>query len=482
MFRFSAVITLALLAGCGNTDNNTNTAAKPPTNIHALNYYPDCEFTIVDTIKVHSGIVNTDLSPADKRSFQYSEEFAHTVGSPAQTFHELQQRAKRNSADAVAVIDYFVDKGDIRLAKGKSVYGEKHTMQAELIKLYSCPANRINDPRGKLVKFNREGKRNLRDSSKVVANFDQLLMIDNAATNHVLSNVINVNQQVLGFDFTMTKKQLVSVLGAPSAMLQTNQDELVLFYGRNYLFMFKGKQFVGFEHARKLLPTHLSNRIPFNEQFDELTPKLNQTFALGSKAADVVSHLGIQAKVLKNRQASIHSKSLVTHLTFEKSHRYAKQLSDYELGGIAMYKKGVKPFNWRAIAANKPKLSFIDLERSFFGKGNAIDRNIVGEALGMPDMKIMKSAKKEVWVYGNELIFDFYRGFLNKYRFVSTTKNKSQPCVKCLYLGQAKRDLPSKYITRRTQNQYTLENNQFSYLVEFSNDEKVDDIEVFLKQ
>ncbi|NMP30082.1 hypothetical protein HII17_00785 [Thalassotalea sp. M1531] len=478
--RFSSFIALAFLAGCGSTSSNT--APKATTNIASLNFYPDCEFTIVDTIKVHSGIVNKDLSPADKKNFQFSEQYNQTVGSPKLTYGKLQQRAKRNDVDAVAIIDYFVDKGTIRLTKGKNVYGEKHTMRAELIKFYNCPANKVNDPRGKLVKFNRQGERNFRDTSNVVAEFDQLHIIENEQTDQVLTNNIVVNEQVLGFGFETTKNQLASVLGAPSAMIKTKQGNLVFLYGRKYLFMFKGDELIGFEHARKILPTHLSNRVSFNEEFEELAPQMNQQVSLGDNANKVLTALSLNADQFKKHLVSIKGNELTTYLRFGKSHRYAKQLKDFELAGIAMYRKGVKPFNWQAIAQTKKKVSYIDMERSFLGKGNAIDRATVAAALGTPDLKILKSDIKEVWAYGNELIFDFYRGHLSKYRFESVSKNKAQSCVKCIYLGQAKIDLPSKYITRRSESQYTLENKQFSYLVEFSNEQKVDDIEVFIKQ
>ncbi|REL36623.1 hypothetical protein [Thalassotalea euphylliae] len=295
---------------------------------------------------------------------------------------------------------------------------------------------------------------------------------------------IDVNGDILGAQLGWNKRQVTALLGEPSAIIKVSGKQSAFLYGRKHLFLFDRDTFVGYEHSDWLLPLHLSNRIPLHDNLYGADITIDKELEIGSTLLQVSKALYLKAPILRFNTLRVQGRKTLTRLYFN-GNTSADKANNKQLSGISIYFRGYQEFDWQGVVALASSTTFIDLTEGLLESKRKISKDDVVDTLGLPTITIPKARNKDVWVYGNSLIVDFVRGNMIKYTLESNKyQSQRRPCVQCLYVGQPRTEIPNRFVTQRTQNQLTLENNGFSYLVNLSEDStpKVDEVQVFIKQ
>ena len=295
---------------------------------------------------------------------------------------------------------------------------------------------------------------------------------------------IDVNGEILGAQLGWEKRQIIALLGEPSAIVRVSGKQSAFFYGRKHLFLFDRDILVGYEHSDWLLPLHLSNRIPLHDKLYQAGITIDKELEIGSTLSQVSQALYLKAPILRYNTLRVQGRKTLTRLYFNNN-SLANNLNEKQLSGISIYFRGYQEFDWQSVVALSKSKTFIDLSEGLLDSKSKISKEDVVETLGLPTLTIAKPRNKDIWIYGNSLIVDFVRGNMIKYTLESS-KHQSQhrPCTQCLYVGQPRTEIPNQFVTQRTQRQLTLESKGFSYLVSLSEDSipKVDDVQAFIKR
>ncbi|NMP30079.1 hypothetical protein HII17_00770 [Thalassotalea sp. M1531] len=483
MNKSLTVLLILTLQACVSTEQQAE--IDNHTNIVVLKYYPECEYKILGTVTGRSGASEADHNYNENMLFKRTTSFRNAKGTPELAVKQAKERAAKLGADAVAIIDYRATQQRLKLGKGRAVNAEKHTMRVQAIKLCDDATVKINAKNDKPVKYNEHGQRNHGKvfTSTVSFNMHKVDKKKDAQSKGLISENIDINGDVLGMPLGISKKALINQLGVPSAIITVKTHQQALLYGRKHLFFVNQDIVVGYEHTSWFLPPHISNRVSYHDDFDEADITIANELAMENSLQQVVEKLKLIAPKLRGNAITIQNQSHITLLTFIRKRDLYDNVNNYQLNGISVYQRGFQPFNWHKLLAEQPIVPYLDLNKSLLDNKSVIDKSDVIAKLGMPTATIKKSALKDTWVYGEELIIDFLRDGLVKFTLETTnSKYTRQNCTQCLYLGQLKREIPVQYVTTHGQRKMTLESNGFSYLVAFSEGKspKIDDIKVFL--
>ncbi|MFD2167872.1 hypothetical protein ACFSJY_16585 [Thalassotalea euphylliae] len=478
----ATTLSILLVVGCASTTED----ATPQSDLIVLKYYPDCEYKVLGMVSGRSGIVEGDKNYNETMLYKRHVSFKGAKGTPEQAAEQAKQRAEKLGADAIAIVEYKGSKQRLKLGKGRAVDAEKHIMRAEAIKLCDDDGIKINEPNDRIVKYNQHGARNHGKKFSTQIAFD-MLKVDQAQqttkAEGLLSENIQVNGNVLGMPLGISKAQLLKQLGDPSAIVSIDKTKQAFFYGRKQLFVINNNKVVGFQRATFLLSPHLSNRIPYHDEYDEMSLTINGDIRLEQSLPRVAESLNLKAPKLRNDKLTLQSQTKTTQLSFIRKSGLHDNVNSYTLDGVSVFIKGEKNFDWTTIAKAKNKATFLDLKQGILESKPGLHKADVIAALGLPTLSIQKSDTKDTWVYGDNLIVDFLRDGMLRYTLESSKSRHSKPkCTQCLYLGQPKREIPNQYVKARMQNQITVESNGFSYLVAFSEQsQRIDDIQVYVK-
>jgi hypothetical protein len=461
---FLFVSTSFLLIACAGNPINTD-------KLLTLAFYPDCDYQVLSMVKGVAGYTEYEYTQSHL-SGEFSPVDQKFKGTQEEALYQLKKKALDKGADAIAITSFQKIMGSDISSKGRRFNLEKFIYKAQAIKLCSTsPVNPYNTANSNVVSYDEEGNFNFRNLITSIELKTTITMKDNESVTPELSNhTVSTLGDVYGLSLGMSKDQLLSVFGTPSVTIRESETKHIIQYGRRHLFYIINNEFVAYKYSNWLLPPHINNEVPYNDNFDELKWTLDNGISRGDSIEKIKGLYG--DSLIENYPWSftVRNKGINTDLIFNKSKDQFTEKDFYTLSNIIVSKKGTFFKSWDQIISGNTFNRSIDISNSVLPIMPYDSKQQVINKLGKPKAVMRNERGRLTWIYDNELNITFYNDDVFYYSFEkSTFKTEMNECKHCLYLNQDVKMLPMRYITKTTDFEYFLENNGIEYTVNFSN-------------
>lgn len=239
--------TILILTGLVATTQACATETSLPP---VLNYYPECEYSIID-----------ESTASHKHKIPLSKE------SKSELIQIIRQTAKTKNADAVILTDRAVKR--IKKFKG---FTDSHrdtnfnlTFDYQLIK--NCQDTK---PQSRFTNYNDRGNVSLSmPQAKREMSFSIKIPEKPKLRRPELENrKISIDEGIYGLKLGDSIEQVVATLGDPSVELNHFADQQVLGFGRRHWFYFADDKLVRVQTNQALLTLTTLNKIPIWDAFD----------------------------------------------------------------------------------------------------------------------------------------------------------------------------------------------------------------------
>lgn len=284
-----------------------------------LNYYPDCEYKVIDT---HVGDYKTE------QRFLYE--------TREQVLKEIKKEAIVNGAEAIIILDLKIkqrfksSRGLANRSKYSSLYDIKYV--TELIEL--CGNKKLST---KQTPFNSQLQRQLANSSKKI-NMSVKVKLpakEKLYRPKITDAVISLEYGIYGMPLGTNLEDILAAFGDPSVELNSQRGEYIIAYGRKHWLYFQDSQLVKVESISPVLSVEILNKVPMLDFFDDEEWKVLGKY---SKNTDLVD-MGIKPESLNKKQQFVISNdkaTLVMQFHYERDLETRKKR--YSLAGFSLKK------------------------------------------------------------------------------------------------------------------------------------------------
>ena len=247
----------------------TNISLHASERVKILNYYPDCNYEVIDTI-------NSQLRTTEPESAQTTQKLLNII----------LDKAKDKGAEALILTNKIYD-----LIHNDTRHHDKqrHRVRydAELIKLCG-PSTPLTD---KQTPYDSTGKKaGVKLSLGTIPGIviEPILIQPKSRRKHqIQDNAITIDGSVYGVRLGTQYEQALNVLGDPNVELLLYNNELVLGYGRSHWFSFQNNQLVKVTQTPPLLTLTGKNIIPLIDYFDDFQWSIEGKLPYKSTLADL---------------------------------------------------------------------------------------------------------------------------------------------------------------------------------------------------
>ncbi|MBO9490925.1 hypothetical protein J7384_11200 [Endozoicomonas sp. G2_1] len=226
--------------------------SQAETQNHAefLEFYPDCGFEIVDTVK-HSGMIRSDFTKSPK--FYISEKMK-------KLHQDILSKAEKNG------IHFLV----VKSRKLSPAYDEsmRFNVTVEYLKTCSDPHKRG----GKAAKFDALGQK-LATFGQIKVGKNKTITFDlpHSIVRTELSDnfTVSLDGGLYGIKLGTTIDEVVKTFGTPSFWSSNQEGMEIVAYGRRHWLTFENSVLIAAKFGTSIFDVELMNHLDFDERFDD---------------------------------------------------------------------------------------------------------------------------------------------------------------------------------------------------------------------
>lgn len=451
---------ISLLTSCASKIINTD-------GLLTLLYYPDCDYQVLGVVTGVDGYT----------AYEYVEKklegtlpfvFKADKGDQQKALYQLKKNAIELGADAIAITSYKNLTGTETASTGGKFKLNKYIYQAKAIKLCEkAPLKGYNAWNDKPVRYDEAGNvtlGNLKESFKLKPIFSDLAEVEEQTPPMLTNFNISTSGNIYGLPLGTTKDTLIATFDAPSAIIQQSESKQLFQYDRRHLFYLIDDILVAYEYKDWYLPPHISNRVLFHRQFEEIKWKIDGSISLGNTLKEVKSIYQDQLIQKSSEKYALTNENANIDFSFHKSKNPITDEPVFKLASVKVSKPNTSFMVWDEMVNNQRIIHTIDIESSKLPIKPNDTKSIVKSTLGEPKAIILGTNSKLTWVYNNEFSINFFSDKVFSYSFEKSPYTQTiSKCESCLYLGQDVAAIPEKYIIKRSDFEYLLENDGVSY-------------------
>jgi len=481
LFRLNRIVYFALCLLISMTGNTEETL--PPI----LDFYPVCEYEILDTITVKVKVVKTLVKRGDhpnKRSGISKEIYLPVSDKIKKLLKVLQSKASKQNADAIILLSRKIK----QIKKMGEINGNRLiSFKAELI--HKC--NDLTADKLRPAKINSEGKKVFRSKWNRTINFGSDLILTNSATvkrlHHpvIHQTQVSLSEGAYGVKLGFSLSQVEDVLGDPSIKLAIQDDEIILGYGRVHWFHFKSNKLVKIDTISSLLNVNILNRTPFRDFFDDNAWRINGIFGPQTSLADVSAALEISSYLSSNNELILKQNGQILRLHFDAHRKFPTDKLKYSLDGYSLQLESYTAYPvgdfslWESQNAGIEEL-YLELI-----KGQEVNLERLQQELGGFSGLLNLSSEKQLLLYSPSLLVEVSKSLVSKIHlteaFIANNTNKDilpEPWhLFDLWQGQSlaevKKQLPEDAFEWDNKIEYELDMQQFVLLFEERNGQQL---------
>lgn len=333
-------------------------AAPDNAQIDILNWYPDCEYEVLSTIregykyKALKGYLDSPAAnTATQKVFAKLRHEAQQVKADGiiLTRKTVGYEASRNSATKVDVRLFFV---------------------AELIK--NCQQGENSYSR--VTPYNDNGNRNVLMGTTMQSRKPQTLVINYAseapAAPEISESDVSLESGVYGLKLGASRDAVIASWGKPTVALALEDNHEILSFGRRHWLYFHQDRLQRIEYGSAWLGVHFLNGVYYESYFDEKPWTVFGQFTSQSKMADVDTDLaGVKSSGVLQRVIREAQQELV--LNFHRVRNFDTDKVEPIMQGFVLQQAGYQPPATLPAAQSKPISDYFHMDNDAL-KANAI--------------------------------------------------------------------------------------------------------------
>lgn len=257
------------------------------------NKYPQCKYTIIDTVEVKSRV---DVEANLLNATQYKKAFRKIT-------NKLTNIATKAEADVIVLV-----------AKRQSKSNRKNYLaySAELLK--TCDVDTSMPI--KLAKFNNKGLAQLALPSKTLK-IENTLVIKAPAFEKrkqppLKNKIVSAEAGAYSLQLGDSLPYLIEVLGTPTVDMQLSETSQILMYGRQHLFEFKDEKLSAVDSFNPHFTSDLKNRLAFDDRLDDVKWEVEGEYIKQKKLTEK------QGRRVKSNEIVINTKNQILRTFTEK--------------------------------------------------------------------------------------------------------------------------------------------------------------------
>lgn len=227
-----------------------------------LNYFPSCEYKIIDSITLKQSLKKNKQSSAEGQLRE----------STAMLLNRIKKKATENNAVGILLVDKKIvvpsQRTSLSLTKESSAAEGYILFKAELIS--GCDGNYQFE--NKRTKYNSYG-----DPQRVIAmktELEQFTLvlppISRVKKTMIKPEVSSLNVSFLegtfGIRVHMLKDEVIETIGSPTSEFQTTANQSVFSYGRNLWVVFENNRVIKVLSRNQWLSNSLVNLLAFDDR------------------------------------------------------------------------------------------------------------------------------------------------------------------------------------------------------------------------
>ena len=219
-------------------------------NAEFLEFYPDCGFEIVDTVK-HTGMIRSD--------FKESPQF-YISNKMKELHQDILKKAQENG------VQYLVVKSRELIP----AYDESMRFHVTVEHLKTCSAP--HELGGKAAEFDALGQK-LASFGQMKIGEDKTITfsIPQSIVRPELNSNVNVSftDGLYGVKLGTARDEVIKVFGTPSFWSSDNEGMELIAYGRRHWLTFQNGVLVAAKFGKSLFNEELMNQLTFDDRFDD---------------------------------------------------------------------------------------------------------------------------------------------------------------------------------------------------------------------
>jgi hypothetical protein len=215
------------------------------------NKYPQCKYTIIDTVEVKSRV---DVAANLLNATQHKKAFRKIT-------NKLTNIATRAGADIVVLV-----------AKRQSKSNRQNYLaySAELLK--TCAVD-TSIPI-KIAKFNNKGMAQLALPSSTIEIENTLVIkapvFEKRKQPALQNKIVSIKSGAYSLKLGVSLTHLIEVLGTPTVEMHLSEPSQILMYGRQHLFEFRDEKLSAVDSFNPHFTSDLKNRLEFDDRLDDV--------------------------------------------------------------------------------------------------------------------------------------------------------------------------------------------------------------------
>ncbi|MFC4701748.1 hypothetical protein ACFO4O_16470 [Glaciecola siphonariae] len=327
------------------SDATYGTEDKMP---EVLNFYPACDYEIVDTVTYQrrlaprvSSVSNSDIEKAKNRIISRMKNTAIDKGADAVILID-SDLAIINTSNA-SPIGSLLDPNP----QGKGVIGASHhtlAYTAELIKLCGSISNLSNNA----TPYNAKGKEQKAISLGTVGGWQKTIELDMASAQgqRTITDIgnysVDIDDGVFGLELNMSLAEVQKILGTPTFRLKADDEHLILAYGRGLWLVLKHDELASISSKQTWLSSEFINLLAFDERIDDQAWTAQAQYRQNQPISASDNHKNLAAGIIVHQsgdaQLLIDVESFITGNTQNhqlKAIHYALEKTNYKRPSIS---------------------------------------------------------------------------------------------------------------------------------------------------
>ena len=393
--------------------NNLFANTLPPI----LDFYPVCDYQIIDTISVKRNIKNRRNEEARGRGPQYVTDEDKIIDVTPNLLKKLQQKAESMNADALILTKREIKES----SSSRSTNAVVFRFEAEVFS--NCDDFSADETRP--AKYSSSGKEII-SRYEVKLNFEYEMPPPPARKKRVIKELASTNVSLEGGAYGIklgdSELKVYEVFGSPSAELYAFANERVVGYGRKLWFHFRDDQLLKITTRSQFLNQAGLNFIEHRNLLDDYPWKLNNQVGIFATESEVKNSVGFDFQTINERLVYLREQNQLK-LSFAQNYDAYSDTHSRSLSGFSLSRADYQSSPLRKYLVAKGLNQSLQEMHKKLTAGEQISREQLSQRIGRPIAKLIGQNGDEVLAFSANVLVTIKNERIRKIHFSESIFN-----------------------------------------------------------
>jgi hypothetical protein len=376
-----------------------------------LDFYPVCDYQVLDTISVKRNIKNRRSEEVKARGPQYVTDGDKIIDVTPGLLKKLQQEAANMNADALILTKREIKEKSLSRSTNAVVF----RYEAEVFS--NCDDLSADESRP--AKYSSSGDAII-SKYDVKLNFEYEMppppVREKRVIKELTSTNVSLDDGAYGVKLGDSEQKVYEVFGSPSAELYAFANERVIGYGRKLWFHFSDDQLLKITTRSELLNQAGLNFIEHRNLLDDYPWKLNNQVGIFATESEVKNSVGFDFQTINERLVYLREQNQLK-LSFAQNYDAYSDTHSRSLSGFSLLRADYQPSPLRKyLVAQGLNQSLQEIHKKLTS-GEQISREQLSHRLGRPIAKLIGQNGEEVLAFSENLLVTIKNERIRKIHF-----------------------------------------------------------------